>query len=93
MIAQLAENPALAPVFSDLFDAGGATVNVVPVTRYVSPGTKISFMELVLAARERGESAIGYRVGASGDVRMNPGKSQHFTVDESDGLIVIGMLT
>ena len=92
MIAQLAENPALAPVFHDLFDAGGATVNVVPVARYVAPGTTVSFMELVLAARQRGESAIGYRVGETGEVLVNPHKSQLLTTNEDDGLIFIGML-
>jgi hypothetical protein len=92
LIAQLAENPALAPVFHDLFDAGGATVNVVPVARYVAPGTAVTFMELVLAARERGESAIGYRNGKSGEVLVNPHKSHRLPASEADGLIVIGLL-
>ena len=93
MITQLAENPALAPVFHDLFDAGGATVNVVPVARYVAHGNTVSFMEMVLAARERGESAIGYRVGETGEVLLNPHKSQRLTAHEADGLIVIGLLS
>jgi voltage-gated potassium channel Kch len=92
MIAQLAENPSLAPVFHDLFSADGATINVVPATRYVSVGTELSYLEFVLAARERGESAIGYRAAATGTVRLNPPKSERLAVAEGDSLIVVGNL-
>jgi voltage-gated potassium channel Kch len=92
MIAQLAENPNLAPVFHDLFDADGAAINVVPATRYASVGTELSYLEFVLAARERGESAIGYRAAATGTVRLNPPKSERLAVAEGDSLIVVGNL-
>lgn len=95
MIAQISENPALAPVFTDLFDAEGASINVKPITNYTT-AKSTTFAELVAAARSRGESAVGYRKAsfAKGDptsgVELNPVKSTVFSVDKADGLVVIG---
>lgn len=96
MIAQISENPALSPVFTDLFDADGASVNVKPAEYYANLGSEVTFAELVAAARSRGESAVGYRIAtiaktdqASG-VRLNPNKDEVFTISALDGLVVIG---
>jgi len=48
--------------------------------------------QAAVAARERGESAIGYRNGKTGEVLVNPHKSHRLTASEADGLIVIGLL-
>jgi Trk K+ transport system NAD-binding subunit len=97
LIAQISENPALAPVFDDLFDADGAAINVKPIEHYVPLGKSISYGELVaIASAAHGESAIGYRVAAasrddaSTGVRLNPNKNDEFTPAAGDGLIVIG---
>ena len=98
LIAQVSENPALAPVFEDLFDAEGASINVRPVDHYVPLGKEIEFAELVAIARAHGESAIGYRVlaEAPGDsasgVRLNPAKTTKFKPAEGDALVVISDL-
>jgi voltage-gated potassium channel Kch len=98
IIAQVSENPALAPVFEDLFDAEGATLNVRNITEYAPVGKSVSFGELVAAARNYGESAIGYRVaGASAadgstGVILNPAKTSEFVPAAGDSLVVIGNL-
>jgi hypothetical protein len=98
LIAQISENPALAPVFSDLFDATGATMNVRSITDYVSEGKSVSFAELAAIARNFGESAIGYRSanGAVGDpitgVLLNPAKTMEFVPAKGDALVVVGNL-
>ena len=96
MMAMVSENASLAPIFRDLFDADGASLNVKPVELYSDLGIPVPFAELVAAARSRGESAIGYRIAgiarrdpASG-VRLNPAKSTVFDVTAGDGLIIIG---
>jgi hypothetical protein len=95
-MAQLSENASLDPVFKDLFDADGASVNVKPVELYADLGEPITYAELVATARSRGESAIGYRIDAiaktdaAGGVRLNPAKSSVFTMDAGDGLIIVG---
>jgi hypothetical protein len=96
LISQVSENPGLAPVFDDLFDADGAALNVKPIEHYVPVGKKISYADLVAIASAHGESAIGYRVAkqstmdSSTGVRMNPSKNTEFTPAHGDGLVVIG---
>lgn len=91
LAAQLAENPALAPVFEDLFDADGATLNVRPLTQYANRGTTVRYVDLVAYARGLGETVIGIRSTESG-VLLNPAKSSTYTVQAGDGLIVISAL-
>ncbi|BDS51061.1 CASTOR/POLLUX-related putative ion channel [Rhodoluna lacicola] len=98
LIAQVSENPALAPVFDDLFDADGASINVNPIEHYVPLGKSIEFAELVAIGRSHGESVIGYRTlkGSKHDpasgVKLNPLKTDQFKPAEGDGLVVIGEL-
>ncbi len=98
LIAQVSENPSLAPVFDDLFDAEGASLNVNPIEHYVPLGKSIEFAELVAIGRSHGESVIGYRTlkGSKHDpasgVKLNPLKTDKFKPAEGDGLVVIGDL-
>ena len=98
LIAQVSENPALAPVFDDLFDAEGASISVNPIELYAKPGKLIEFAELVAIGRAHGESVIGYRTlegskhQASSGVKLNPVKSTQFVPAKGDGLIVVGDL-
>ena len=98
LIAQVSENPALAPVFDDLFDADGASISVNPIEIYAKVGQTIEFAELVAIGRAHGESVIGYRTlegsksQASSGVKLNPAKNSRFTPAKGDGLIVVGDL-
>jgi K+/H+ antiporter YhaU regulatory subunit KhtT len=95
LIAQLSENPGLAPVFEDLFDADGASLSVRDIALYASVGKEVSYAQLVANARAKGESAIGYRsavksVGdAAAGVKINPSKEAMFTPQKGDSLIVV----
>lgn len=95
LIAQISENPELAPVFDDLFDADGASINVRPMSHYLATGNTVEWAELVALAAAHGESAVGYRVAnhAAGDastgVVLNPAKNSTYTAAEGDGLVVI----
>jgi hypothetical protein len=99
LIAQISENPALAPVFEDLFDAEGATLNVRDITDYTELGQAITFAELVAIGRNHGESVIGYRLGSgqgaegSTGVVLNPSKTSEFIPVAGDSLVVIGDLS
>ena len=98
MIAQVSQNPELSPVFEDLFDADGASINVRPVTDYLPLEVQVSYGEFVGAAANRGESAIGFYTAAhtKGDpasaVLLNPSKNLKINPRLGDGLIVIGPL-
>ena len=98
LIAQISENPALAPVFDDLFDADGASISVNPIETYAPLDKPIEFAELVAIGKAHGESVIGYRTlagskqQASSGVKLNPAKTSEFTPAKGDGLIVVGDL-
>ncbi|NBQ98253.1 MAG: hypothetical protein EBU12_08585 [Microbacteriaceae bacterium] len=98
IIAQISENPALAPVFADLFDAEGATLNVRDIADYAELGKSVSFGELVATGRNYGESVIGYRAANSNSsdgstgVILNPAKTSEFVPVAGDSLVVIGNL-
>jgi hypothetical protein len=98
MIAQVSQNPELAPVFEDLFDVDGASINVRPVADYVEATGSIQYGQLVGAAAKRGESAIGYfkathkKGDSASAVSLNPPKTSVIELREGDGVIVIGPL-
>ncbi|MFO7590181.1 MAG: potassium transporter TrkA [Acidimicrobiia bacterium] len=94
LMAQLAENPELDAVFTDLFDAEGSAIGVKPSEWYVAPGRAVEFAEVVAAARARGETAIGYRLSATGnnaaEVVVNPAKHATVELAADDAIVVIG---
>ncbi len=96
MMAQLSENRDLLPIFNDIFDPEGAEVYLKPIGDYVETGKPVNFQTVVAAARQRGETAIGYRLlRESHDtektygVHTNPKKSVAVTFAPDDKVIVI----
>ena len=92
MISQVAENPHIAPVLVNLFDADGVSVNVIPISNYLENGQTVDYRHLTALAKSRGESAIGYRKHDPthpNAISLNPMKSQMFNIEDGDGLIVI----
>jgi hypothetical protein len=96
LVAQIAENPALSPVFTDLFDADGASINMRAIENYAPLKKRVAFSQLVAAGVAKGESVIGYRIAAESrtsaaqGVMLNPVKSEEFSPEAGDTLIVIG---
>lgn len=89
MIAQLSERLELGVVFNELFDADGCFVSLRPAPLY-APDHEVAFLDLVAAASRRGETAMGYRVAATGDVVLNPVKSARVTLGVRDQVLVLG---
>ena len=96
LLTQLSESEMLKGVFDCLFNAQGAEIYLNHAADYIEPGGDINFYTLLEAASERGETAIGYRlVSQSKDphqnygVRINPVKTNRFSLDEQDMVIVI----
>jgi voltage-gated potassium channel Kch len=96
LLAQISENRDLHEVFDELFQSAGSEIYMRPVDAYVTGDGEVSFATLVEAARQRGETAFGYRVAAhaseadeSYGVHVNPPKSQQFGVQPADRLIVL----
>ncbi|MFN8050781.1 MAG: NAD-binding protein [Acidimicrobiales bacterium] len=89
MMAQLSGRHELHDVFNDLFDAGGATVQIHRADRYELPAPA-SFHDVVEKLGDAGVSAIGYRISSSGEVVLNPPRSMSLSLSDDDELIVIG---
>lgn len=87
LIAQITENRDLQAVFTDIFDSDGSEIYLKPAGDYVKLGQPVSYWHLVDAARQRGEVAIGYRVGSG--VVVNPPKSAEVAFAADDRVIVI----
>lgn len=97
MLAQVSENPGLYRVFAELLDAEGSEIYLHPAQDYVDAGVEVGFGAVLEAARRRGETAIGYRIGppaddsdANGGVRLNPPKRERRAFAPGDSIIVIG---
>ena len=96
MMAQLSENRDLLPVFNDIFDPEGTEIYLKPIGDYVETGRPVNFQTVVAAARQRGETAIGYRLlreshnaEKSYGVHANPKKSVPVNFTADDKVIVI----
>jgi ion channel POLLUX/CASTOR len=88
MIAQVSERLELQDVFHELFDAEGSFISLHPAALY-APARDVSFESVVAAAAERGESALGYRIGRTAVV-LNPPKSTVVTLAANDQVLVLG---
>jgi len=53
-------------------------------------GSEVGFAEIVAAASQRGETAFGWRVDATGEVVVNPPKSARTTLGPADQVLVLG---
>ncbi len=96
MMAQLAENAELMPVFTDIFDPEGSEIYLKPAADYVALGRPVNFYTVVAAAARRGHLAFGYRLAAeAGDkeksygIHTNPDKSEEVIFTENDKIIVL----
>ncbi|PFG17978.1 Trk K+ transport system NAD-binding subunit [Propionicimonas paludicola] len=96
MLCQISENKHLAEVFTTLFESQGSEVYLKPARNYVEVGHEVDFYGVLNAARQYGETAIGYRIAAqahdadqSYGVRLNPEKSAPVVFGRSDRIIVL----
>lgn len=95
LMAQIAQNRHLAPVFDELLSADGSSVCLRSAGSYVRPGAEATFATVVAAARDRGECAIGYR-GHDGPtrrtnrgIRLNPPKEERRVWSAQDHVVVV----
>ena len=88
LMAQLAEHADLEAVFDDLFDADGAVLEMRSASD-VLPAGPTTFRQVVAAGAAASTSVLGYRLGASGTVVLNPPKSESVTLGADDQVVLI----
>lgn len=90
LIAQLSEHPALQTVFDDLFDAEGAIIEMRSAADLV-PHEPLPFGSVVAAGAAASVSVFGYRDNATGQVFVNPPKSDVVTLGPDDHVAVVAI--
>jgi Trk K+ transport system NAD-binding subunit len=96
MLAQVAEQKSINAVLTDLFSPEGSEIYLKSVDNYVTIDRPVNFYTVVEAARQRGESAIGYRrkadarnIARSYGVVINPPKDQAIEFQPQDAIILL----
>ncbi len=93
LITQISENKLLNAVFEDIFNADGSEIYMKPITDYVDISNPVNFYTVVEAARQKGESAFGYKLAeeenrAGNGAYINPEKSLKISFQPGDCIIV-----
>lgn len=91
LMAQISENPLLAPLVTDLLDEDGSELYMKPVSNYVAVGVPVDGYALAESAARKGEIFVGYRCvgGEKTDVVVNPNKAAQITFGPDDQVVVI----
>ena len=96
MLSQVSENKQLTEVFETLFSSAGSEVYLRPFENYLVAGAEVDFYTVLEAARQRGETAIGYRTAARSrsaadayGVTINPSKHDAIRFAAGDKIIVL----
>jgi hypothetical protein len=88
-LAQIAQQPVLGPIYRELLSAGGVEIAVRPASEYVDAGASVQFNDLVLAAQQKLEIALGLRLGATGELLLNPARDVQWVLGEGDSVVVL----
>jgi len=91
LMAQIAENRLLEPLFEDLLDEEGSELYMKPASNYVKTGVPVNFYTLTQSAARYGEIFVGYKCIREGQtvLNINPDKKQTITLEDGDWVIVI----
>ncbi len=96
MLSQISENSQLNEVFETLFASEGDEIYLRPAEEYIRPGSEVNFYTVLEAARQRGETAIGFRIAEHArdsekfyGVSVNPAKSTKHSFRPDDKIIVL----
>ncbi|MBI4785283.1 MAG: NAD-binding protein [Oscillatoriophycideae cyanobacterium NC_groundwater_1537_Pr4_S-0.65um_50_18] len=96
MLAQVSEQKNINAVLTNLFNPEGSEIYLKAVDSYVAIDRPVNFYTVVEAARQKGESAIGYRrkadannMGRSYGVVINPPKDQMIEFKPQDAIILL----
>ena len=89
-LAQIARQDVLGPIYRELLSAGGVEISLRPVADYVALNTDCRYNDLVYAAQQKLEIALGLRLSRNnGDVLLNPPRDKTWRLSENDQVIVL----
>jgi hypothetical protein len=89
-LAQIARQDVLGPIYRELLSAGGVEISLRPVADYVALNTDCRYNDLVYAAQQKLEIALGLRLARNdGEVLLNPSRNKSWHLSEDDQVIVL----
>ncbi len=91
LMAQIAEEPNMAPLITELLDESGSELYMKLAADYVPIGVPVDSYILSESAARKGEIYVGYRhIGATkSDVVVNPRKDAQIIFGPQDQIVVI----
>jgi hypothetical protein len=97
VLAQITYEPRIRPILEDLFQSEGSEIYIKDLSLYCQLGQPITFEHLVIAAKARGEVALGIQVYEESaankyGLRLNPSphlRKAPFPPKPKDRLVVL----
>ena len=96
ILTQISQQQMLSSIYDDLLTAGGMEIYIKPASRYVTPGVNVTFGQLIAAAYEFGEIALGVRIDAQQydvtrnfGVQLNMDKDTVLNFSEGDRVVAL----
>ena len=96
ILTQISQQQMLSSIYDDLLTAGGMEIYIKPASRYVTPGSDVTFGQVIAAAYEVGEIALGVRIDAEQydvtrnfGVRLNMDKKTVLNFTEGDCVVAL----
>ena len=83
-------------VFQDIFDPAGSEIYLKPIENYIETGKPVNFYTILESARQKNETAIGFRLAADSrdasaayGIHLNPDKTDKVIYAPHDKIIVL----
>ena len=89
-LAQIARQDVLGPIYRELLSAGGVEISLRPAGDYIALNTDCHYNDLIYAAQQKLEIALGLRLANdNGAVMLNPPRDRTWRLGEDDQIIVL----
>lgn len=96
LLTQISQQIMLKSVYDDLLDAGGNEIYLKPISRYTNHPEKSVFSDIMAAAVEKKELAIGIKIMRENEdsqrnfgIYINPPRDHVFALEQGDKVIAV----